>query len=66
MQDDELLKILKRCRKGGYREWSVEAMLNAFYASLVLQYRSVESLRRNLAANPTLMRVCGFRNQLGV
>ena len=35
-------------------------MLNAYYAMIVLQYRSVESLRRNLAANPTLMRVCGF------
>ena len=35
-------------------------MLNAFYAGLVLQYRSVESLRRNLSTNLTLMRVCGF------
>ncbi len=36
-------------------------MFNAFYAILVLQYRSsIECLRRNLAANPTLMRVCGF------
>ena len=48
MQDDELLKILKRCRKGGYREWSVEAMLNAFYAGKMLQIRLMVSLRRNL------------------
>ena len=27
---------------------------------VVLLYRSVESLRRNLAVNPTLMKVCGF------
>ena len=60
MQDEELRHLLRRCREGGRQDWPVEAMLNAYYAMIVLQYRSVESLRRNLAANPTLMRVCGF------
>ena len=32
----------------------------SYYAMMVLQYRSVESLRHNLAANPMLMRVYGF------
>ena len=60
MQDEELRHLLRRCREGGRQDWPVEAMLNAYYAMIVLQYRSIESLRRNLAANPTLMRVCGF------
>ena len=60
MQDEELRHLLRRCREGGRQDWPVEAMLNAYYAMIVLQYRSVESLRRNLAANPTLMRVCDF------
>ena len=54
------MKILKSCRKGGRKNWPVEAMLNAFYALLVLQYRSMADLQRNLASNPTLMRICGF------
>ena len=60
MQDEELLKILRGCRKGGRQDWPVEAMLNAFYAGLVLQYCSVEFLWRNLADDSTMMRVCGF------
>ena len=60
MPDEKLVATLERRRKGGRKDWPVGAMLNAFYAMLVLQYRSVECLRRNLAINPTLMRVCGF------
>ena len=60
MPDEKLAATLERRRKGGRKDWPVAAMLNAFYAMLVLQYRSVECLRRNLANNPTLMRVCGF------
>ena len=59
-QDEELLQLLRHCRKGSRKDWPVCAMLNAYYAMMVLQYRSIESLRRNLAPNPTLMRVCGF------
>ena len=58
--DEELVKILKDRRHGGRRDWPVEAMLNAFYACLVLQFRSAASLRRNLGNNPTLMRIWGF------
>ena len=60
MPNDKLVAILKRRCKDGCKDWPVEAMLNAFYAMLVLKYRSIECLRRNLANNPTLMRVCGF------
>ena len=60
IQDEELPKILKRFRKGDRKDWPVDAMLNTYHTSLVLQYRSVESLRHNLAGNPTLMRVCNF------
>ena len=51
MQDEELRHLLRRCREGGRQDWPVDAMLNAYYAMIVLQYRSIESLRRNLAAD---------------
>ena len=35
-------------------------MLNAYYAMMVLQYRSIESLWCNLVDNPTLMKVGRF------
>ena len=60
MPDAELVENLKARRKGGRQDWPVEAMLNAFYALLVLQYRSMADLQRNLGRNPTLMRICGF------
>ena len=52
MLDDKLAAILEHRCKGGRKDWPAGAMLNAFYAMLVLQYRSVECLRRNLATNP--------------
>ena len=60
MQDEELRHLLRRCQEGSRQDWPVEAMLNACYAMMVLRYHLVESLRRNLAANPTLMRVYSF------
>ena len=57
------MEILKERRKGGRRDWPVEAMLNAFYALLVLQFRSAADLHRNLGRNPTLMRICGFEQK---
>ena len=57
MPDAELVEILKERRQGGRQDWPVEAMPNAFYATLVQQYRSVVSQSRNLATNPTLMQI---------
>ena len=48
-----------RNRKGR-QDWPVEAMLQALFAMIVLQHRSVASLRRELKRNPTLMIALGF------
>ena len=64
----------KSCRTRSWRQlWSVAAKAVARLAGgsdaqcvlrhAGLQYRSVECLRRNLANNPTLMRVCGFASE---
>ena len=48
-----------RNRKGR-QDWPIEAMLQALFAMIVLQHRSVASLRRELKRNPTLMIALGF------
>ena len=52
MPDAQLVAILKKRRKGGRRDWPVAAMLNALYALLVLQYRSMASLRHHPCYQP--------------
>ena len=48
---EELVKILKELRQDGHRDSPVEAMLNAFYACLVLQFRLMASFRCYLAGS---------------
>ena len=48
-----------RNRKGR-QDWPIEAMLQALFAMIVLQHRSVASFRRELKRNPTLMIALGF------
>lgn len=59
-QDAEQVKILKSYRKFDRRDWPIEAMLNAFYLSLVLHLSLSEVSAVQLGGNPTLMRVCDF------
>ena len=50
---------IHRNRKGR-QDWPIEAMLQALFEMIVLQHRSVASLRRELKRNPTLMIALGF------
>ncbi len=50
---------IHRNRKGR-QDWPIEAMLQALFAMIVLQHRSVASFRRELKRNPTLMIALGF------
>ena len=45
----------------GRLDWSIEAMLRSLLDMSVLQHRSIESLRRELMCNPTLMMALGFK-----
>ncbi len=59
--DDLVHEINRRCR-GTHCEWPAKAMLSALIARCVYQHPSIESLCRELARNPSLMRSCGFEN----
>ena len=57
-----LLDALCRMRSGGGRnDWPLEPMLKACIARIVYQHPSVESFRRELQRNPSLMLACGFK-----
>ena len=59
---DGLLDTLYRMRNGGWRnDWPLEPMLKACIARIVYQHPSVESFRRELQRNPSLMLACGFK-----
>ena len=57
-----LLDALCHMRSGGGRnDWPLEPMLKACIARIVYQHPSVESFRRELQRNPSLMLACGFK-----
>ena len=59
---DGLLDTLYRMRSGGGRnDWPLQPMLKACIARIVYQHASVESFRRELQRNPSLMLACGFK-----
>ena len=45
MQDNELVKILKNRQDGDCMDWPVKSMFYVFYASMVQDCRSIETLR---------------------
>ena len=47
--------------RGGRNDWPLEPMLKACIARIVYQHPSVESFRRELQRNPSLMLACGFK-----
>ena len=57
-----LLDALCRMRSGGGRnDWPPESMLKACIARIVYQPPSMESFRRELQRNSSLMPACGFK-----
>lgn len=65
--DDELLMAkLERRRRHGRNDYPIRPMWNALLAGLVFQHGSVEQLRRELARNGGLLRLCGFTTIIGV
>lgn len=60
LQDEELVEILKSCRKGCRKDKPVKAKLNAFYVNLCNSITRWEHFGCNLAANLKLMRICCF------
>ncbi len=57
-----LLDALCRMRsRGGRNDWPLESMLKACIARIIYQHVSVESFRRELQRNTSLMLACGFK-----
>lgn len=55
-----VLEIGRHRKFKGRRDWPVESMLLAMFTMKVLQYKSVSGFVRELARNPSLMRLLGF------
>jgi len=60
LPDEALMRKLEQKRDRGRDDYPVRAMWNSLIAGIVYQHRSIESLRRELARNETLLAVCGF------
>jgi hypothetical protein len=60
LPDEALLNKLEMMRGRGRNEFPIRPMWNAIIAGVVFQHASIESLRRELARNPSLMECCGF------
>lgn len=61
MPDEEIIRKLRKIRKNGRNDWSVEAMWNTFIASYVFNHRSVNDLLRELSRNSQLRQICGIK-----
>ncbi len=57
MELDDLVHEINLRRRGTRCEWPAKAMLTALIARSVYQHSSIESLRRELKRNPSLMRI---------
>jgi len=60
MPDSVLIKHLNRERGNGRNDNPVDAMWNSILAGVLYQHSSIEELRRDLARNKDLRRICGF------
>ncbi len=58
----DLAEQVRRRRNGsGRRDWPAESMIASFFAIKVLGHESVESFRRELRRNPSLMLALGLK-----
>ena len=60
LPDEELMLVLEADRGNGRDDYPIRAMWNSLLAGIVFQHPSIESLRRELARNAQLRRICGF------
>lgn len=60
LPDEALMTKLEAMRGVGRDDFPIRAMWNAIIAGVVFQHLSIESLRRELARNPSLLACCGF------
>ena len=60
MPDSVLIRHLNRERGNGRNDNPVDAMWNSILAGVLYQHSSIEELRRDLARNKDLRRICGF------
>lgn len=58
--DEELMRCLEEERAHGRDDYPVRAVWNSILAGIVYQHPSIESLRRELMRNETLLALCGF------
>jgi len=58
--DEEIIQRLERERSHGRDDYPVHAVWNSILAGIVYQHPSIESLRRELMRNETLLALCGF------
>ena len=61
MEIDDLVHEINRQRHGTRCEWPAKAMLSALIARSVYPHSSIESLRRELKRNPSLIRILRVR-----
>ena len=60
LPDERIVQELEALRGRGRNDFPVRAMWNALLAGIVFQHPSIESLRRELSRNPSLLAACGF------
>ena len=60
MPDEALMVKLEAMRGHGRNDFPIRPMWNAIIAGIVFGHVSIESLRRELARNPSLLQRCGF------
>ena len=58
--DEALMCCLEKERAHGRDDYPVRAVWNSILAGVVYQHLSIESLRRELMRNETLLALCGF------
>jgi len=62
LDDEELMKHLERKRGNGRNDYPVRVMWNLIIAMKVFGHRAVASLRRELARNAQLRKICGLED----
>lgn len=65
LPDEKLMDAIEKTRGNGRNDYPVRAVWNSILAGVVLEHKSIASLRRELSRNPLLMQMCGFNPALG-
>lgn len=64
--DEGLMQVLEAARGKGRDDYPVRATWNSVLAGVVYQHPNIESLRRELARNGELRKLCGFDPMRGI